>query len=79
MAAIVDIKEPEKQDIFLFHLNADKFLLLDISTKEAFLSYKLEQIAKKIKESTDIEMKYFFITKGHEVEKNFEEGIGYLL
>ena len=76
---IVHIKEPQSRDLFLFHLSGDKFLLLHIGAKYEFLSYKLDQIRKKIKARTDLEMKYDFLVKTSVISKNFEEEMGYLL
>ena len=76
---IAHIKEPEVQDLFLFHLDGDKFLLLYIGAKYEFLSYKIDKIVKKIKAEMNLEMKYDFLVKASVVSKNFEEEIGYLL
>ena len=76
---IVDIKEPQLQDLFLFHLSGDKFLILFVGAKYEFLHYKLDQIGKKIKTGENLEMKYEFLIKASVVSKNFEEEIGYLL
>jgi len=77
--SIVDIKEPQLQDLFLFHISGDKFFLLFVGAKYEFLHYKLDQIGKKIKTGENLEMKYEFLVKASVVSKNFEEEIGYLL
>ena len=79
LRGITHIKEPEVQDLFLFRVGSDKFLLLYIGAKYAFFSYKLDQIFKTIKASTELEIRYDFLVKGHVIGKNFEEEIGYLL
>ena len=73
------IKEPELNDLFLFRLTGDKFVILNIGNKSEFLTYKLDQISDTIYKNCDVHFEYDFIVKCNRVSRNIESEIGYLL
>lgn len=76
---IVNIKEPQIKDLFLFRVMNDKFVIFYMGSRSEFFKYKLEKIEKKIKTEIDLEIEYIFLIKGEKIKKNFEDEIGYLL
>jgi len=79
LKAITHIKDPELNDIFLFRPQADIFIFLSLNRKVDFLSYKVENILKDIKERLGIEMLLEISIKGKKLSRNIEKQISSLL
>jgi diguanylate cyclase (GGDEF)-like protein len=76
---IISMKEPKHKDLFIFRLNADKFILLSIGARSEFLNYKIGKIQNILKTKFKVEFKCITLMRDSKVERNIEEEIGYLL
>ncbi len=81
LKAKTKIEEPALHDIFLGRARADKFILIHIGQRGAFLEYKLSKILEEFskKYNQAIELDFLFLNKDRPLPKNIEKETGYLL
>jgi len=79
LKAKTKIEEPSLHDIFIGRARADKFILIHIGQRGAFLEYKLSKILEEFSKKNDIQIEFIFLNKDRPLPKNIEKETGYLL
>ena len=79
LKGIVNIKEPEQNDLFLFRLHSDIFCIVYIGHKIDYINYKVEQAILQITNKLGIETNYKILINSKKITKNIEKQMGHLL
>ncbi len=77
--AIIQMKEPQNNNLFLFRLQSDIYSVVYIGYKQSFIGYKLDKIKNIIYNKLGVNLEFDILIDSKQVPKNIENKIGYLL